>query len=63
MPSTGTSGSTMAPKKKGGLEKGSTGMTGGGGSATEKMTQTGKNIKETVGEKMGQVKDAMSMNK
>ncbi|KAL2257386.1 hypothetical protein VTK26DRAFT_247 [Humicola hyalothermophila] len=50
------SGSTRAPKKTGGLEKES----GGHGGAAEKMAHTGKNIKETVGEKVGHMKDSMS---
>lgn len=59
----GTAGTaSKMGKKMGGLEGSSTGSTGGP-SATEKVTQTGKNIKSTVGEKMEQMKDAMHLNK
>ncbi|KAK4148934.1 hypothetical protein C8A00DRAFT_38484 [Chaetomidium leptoderma] len=50
---------------KGGLEgSGSTGgsSTGGGG-ATQKMQETGKNVSSKVGETMGQVKEKMGMDK
>ncbi|KAK4035262.1 hypothetical protein C8A01DRAFT_48522 [Parachaetomium inaequale] len=50
-------------KGKGGLEgSGSTGSTGGG-SVTQKVQETGKNVSETVGQKVGQMKEKMGMNK
>jgi hypothetical protein len=46
-------------RAKGGLQ----GSSGSGGSATEKMQQTGQNVTGTIGEKMGQAKEKMGMNK
>ncbi|KAJ4290187.1 hypothetical protein N0V88_006696 [Collariella sp. IMI 366227] len=48
-------------KKKGGLE--GTSSTTGGGSATQKMKKTGENISSTVGDKMGEMKKKMGMEK
>lgn len=45
-------------RAKGGLEGSS-----GGASATEKVQQTGQSITSTIGEKVGQVKEKMGMNK
>jgi hypothetical protein len=47
-------------KGKGGLEGSSS---TGGSSATQKVQETGKNVSETVGQKMGQMKEKMGMNK
>ena len=46
-------------RAKGGLQ----GSGGGGGSATEKTQQKGQNVTGTIGDKMGQMKEKMGMNK
>jgi hypothetical protein len=50
-------------RMKGSLEGSGTEAGGGGSSATKKMQGTGKHVSSTIGEKVGQVKEKMGMNK
>ncbi|KAK4127153.1 hypothetical protein N657DRAFT_641097 [Parathielavia appendiculata] len=51
-------------RMKGGLEGSSSTESGGGGAGpTKKMQETGKHVTSTLGEKVGQMKEKMGMNK
>ncbi|KAL2126107.1 hypothetical protein VTI74DRAFT_1675 [Chaetomium olivicolor] len=50
-------------QQKGGLEGTSTSISSGATGAKEKMQQTGEKISSTVGEKMGEMKKKMGMEK